>query len=100
MSHPTSAHVVMEREDELQTIKRGLTSAGHQAGQLIIIEGPAGIGKTRLLAEACLLARRRKFRVFTARGGELEHGFAYGVVRQLFESPLAEADADERHAML
>jgi DNA-binding CsgD family transcriptional regulator len=91
---------VVERERELKAIKRCLASARQQLGHLLLIEGPAGIGKTRLLAEACLLARRRKYRVFAARGGELERGFAFGVVRQLFEPLVAEADIGERRTIL
>ena len=35
-----------------------------------------------------------------ARGSALEAGFAFGVVRQLFERCLADADAGEREALL
>jgi hypothetical protein len=38
--------------------------------------------------------------VLTARGGELEHEFAYGIVRQLFEPVLAAATSDERAELL
>src|SRR4029450_917689 len=54
-------------------------------------EGPAGLGKTRLLAEARAIAGAAEMRVLTARGGELEGEFAYGIVRQLFEALLAAA---------
>ena len=39
-------------------------------------------------------------RVLTARGGEREHEFSFGVVRQLFEPMLALAPADEREELL
>ena len=55
-----------------------------------MIEGTAGIGKSRLLAEAAAQAAGG-MRVLSARGGELEGDFAFGVVRQLFEPLLATA---------
>ena len=65
------------------------TSAGD--GRLIVVEGSAGIGKTRLLAETRELAAAAEMQVLSARGGELEGEFAFGIVRQLFETPLAVA---------
>ncbi|WP_324278206.1 ATP-binding protein [Blastococcus brunescens] len=58
--------------------------------RLLLIEGPAGIGKTRLLTEARRLAAERSVRVLTARGSQLEKTFGFGVVRQLFEPQLTD----------
>ena len=55
-----------------------------------------GIGKTRLLAEVRALAQAGDFEVLSARGGELEGEFAFGIVRQLFEAPLAAATPELR----
>ena len=49
------------------------------------IEGPAGIGKSALLAEARRRAGEAGAHVLAARGSELEREFPFGVVRQLFE---------------
>jgi DNA-binding CsgD family transcriptional regulator len=65
---------------------------------LVLVQGPAGIGKSRLLAEARALAEERGLCVRSARGGELERDFPFGVVRQLFESLLA--DESERAQLL
>ena len=46
----------------------------------------AGIGKTRLLTQACEQAARAGMKVLTARAAEFEDGYAWGVVRQLFEA--------------
>ena len=51
----------------------------------VLVEGPAGIGKSRLLAEAIRLAEAAGARVLTARGSQLERSFGFGAVRQLFE---------------
>src|SRR5206468_7095689 len=60
----------------------------------------AGMGKTRLVAEARASADAAGFEVLAARGGELEAEFAYGVVRQLFEPLLATAGDDLRAELL
>ena len=63
---------------------------------MAVVEGSAGIGKTRLLAEARAIAASMGFQVLSARGGELERDFAFGLVRQLFEPLVATASAQER----
>src|SRR5215207_740467 len=65
-------------------------------GDLAVIEGPAGIGKTRLLEEARAAADGLGLAVLHARGGELERDFGFGVVRQLLEPRVAGAGASER----
>ena len=58
------------------------------------------MGKSRLLDEARAQASDLGLRVLAARATELEQGFPFGVVRQLFERPLLEADAGERDRWL
>jgi DNA-binding CsgD family transcriptional regulator len=62
------------------------TLAGH--GAFAVVEGPAGIGKSSLLAEARHRAGEQELAVLVARGTEIERSFSYGVVRQLFEPQL------------
>ncbi|MFI8294240.1 AAA family ATPase [Streptomyces sp. NPDC085614] len=62
---------------------------------MLLAQGPAGIGKTRLLAEARGQAVEAGARVAAARAGELERDFALGVVRQLFEPLLSGPDAGD-----
>ena len=54
----------------------------------MLIEGPAGIGKSGLLG-GLRDGTAHGLRVLAARAGELEREFAYGVVRQLFEAEVA-----------
>ena len=63
---------------------------------MALVEGPAGIGKTRLLAEARVRGQEAGARVLFARAGELERDFPFGVVRQLFEAALADPAVRER----
>jgi class 3 adenylate cyclase len=87
---------LFEREAELAAIHAYVESAASGAGRLIAIEGRAGMGKTRLLAEARAIAAQAGVMVLTARAGELEQEFAYGVVRQLFEPAIAAASSRTR----
>jgi DNA-binding CsgD family transcriptional regulator len=54
-------------------------------GGLVVVEGPAGIGKTALLGAAGELARQTGLEPLAARGAELEQAFGFGIVRQLLE---------------
>jgi predicted ATPase len=67
---------------------------------MLLLEGRAGIGKSSLVEVACSRAAELGHEVLRARGSELESGFAFGVVRQLFERRLAGTDPGEREALL
>ena len=85
---------LLERERELAVVDELLGRGG-----LVLVEGRAGIGKTALLKAACRRAAVGRA-VLRARGSELEAGFAFGVVRQLFERLLAGVEESERDALL
>ena len=91
---------LLERDAELQALDSVLQARSGSSGQLVVIEGPPGIGKTRLLREARVRAESTGITVLGARGSELEREFGYGVVRQLFERAVARLGADERHEAL
>ena len=59
----------------------------------MLIEGPPGIGKSRLLTEFRRRATAEGAMVLNARAGELEREFPFGVVRQLFEAVVADPNA-------
>jgi predicted ATPase len=84
LAHRGPSDVVVERERELAIVGEALGEAAHGRSALVVIEGPAGIGKTRLLAEGRHFAHATGARVLVARAGELEGELAFGVVRQLF----------------
>jgi hypothetical protein len=91
---------LLERSSELARIESALAAARSGRGTFVVIEGPAGIGKTALLAAARTAAADGGMRVLRSRGTELERDFAFGVVRQLFEPALAEASELERADLL
>jgi DNA-binding CsgD family transcriptional regulator len=80
---------LLERERELEVLQAAVAAAADGRASLVLVEGPAGIGKSRLLAEARTLGEEYDLAVRSARGGELERDFPFGVVRQLFEAQLA-----------
>jgi DNA-binding SARP family transcriptional activator len=81
---------LLDRERELTAVRSALDDLAAGEPRLLLIEGPAGIGKTRLLTEARRLAADRSVRVLSARGSQLEKAFGFGVVRQLFEPALTD----------
>jgi len=91
---------LLERNEELARIESALAEARTGRGRFLVIEGPAGIGKTALLAAARTEAAEGGLRVLRSRATEMETNFAFGVVRQLFEPPLAEASELERAELL
>src|SRR5215469_9921620 len=91
---------LLERKGELARTDRLLATARTGRGGVVVITGPAGIGKTALLTEAEERAGRAGMRVLAGRGGELEGGFSFGVARQLFEPLLAGAAPAEEAALL
>jgi DNA-binding CsgD family transcriptional regulator len=90
----------LERSEELARIESTLAEARSGRGRFVVVEGAAGIGKTTLLAATRIAATNGGMRVLRSRGTELERDFPFGVVRQLFEPPLAEASELERADLL
>ena len=91
---------LLERAEELSAVDAAIAGAGSGAGTLVVIEGPAGIGKTSLLAEGRARAADAGFAVLSARASELEAAFSFGIVRQLFEATVASAPEKEQSRLL
>ena len=92
MSSATPA--LREREHELGALRERLEGACAGEGTLLLVEGPAGVGKTELVREARAAALQAGVRPLEARGSELEQPFAFGIVRQLLEPMIGEASGD------
>jgi predicted ATPase len=82
---------LLERDAELAAFADSAELAREGAGSMLLIEGPAGIGKTRLVEAAIGQARAAGLVVASARSSELERDFPFGVVRQLLEPLVASA---------
>ncbi|MCW2540932.1 MAG: Tetratricopeptide 4 [Frankiales bacterium] len=86
---------LVDRDREVSQLSACLEASTASEGSVVLIAGPAGIGKTRLLTE---LRRDLGDRALclTARGSQLEREFAYGAVRQLFDRILTTPADRER----
>src|SRR6476469_4682946 len=74
---------LLERTSELRIITSRLDAAVAGAGGVLVVEGPAGSGKTRLVDYACTAAAERGLRVLVARASPLEREFGFGIVRDM-----------------
>ena len=79
---------LFERETELAALSEALAAARSGAGGLVVFEGPAGIGKSRLLAEARAMADAHGMTVLAARGIDLERDAPFGIAADLFAAVL------------
>ncbi len=89
---------LVERESDLGALAELLDGLIDERSRAVVIEGPAGIGKSRLLGALRDGAAERGIRALAARGSELEREFPFGVIRQLFEPVLAEVGRETAFA--
>src|SRR3954471_8553783 len=77
-------NVLEERDAELAAIGEVISAARGGTGAGLLLEGPPGIGKTRLMGSARSVAGTG-VAILSARASELERDFPFAVVRQLLE---------------
>ena len=87
------------RDREL-LIALAATRAAHPDGRVVVVEGEAGIGKTRLGEAIAEAVRGRGGIVLASRGYPGEAAIAYGPIADLLRSGLASAGGPERLAAL
>jgi DNA-binding CsgD family transcriptional regulator len=80
--------LLFERDAELQVITDLVRGVEHGAGAVVLVEAPAGLGKSVLLDHAAAGASGAGLLVLRARGHQLERGFGWGIARSLFEGLL------------
>lgn len=74
---------LVDREAVLGAVQELVDAVATGRPAVLVVDGPAGIGKTSVLRAASELARRSGLKVLSARGTELEHPVGYGVLRSL-----------------
>lgn len=92
--------MLLERGAEERALADAVARVRGGAGSLAVLEAAGGLGKTSLLRATQTQARNEGLRLLHARGSELEAGFPFGVVRQLFEPLLHTASPAERERWL
>ncbi|MBI4953174.1 MAG: AAA family ATPase [Myxococcales bacterium] len=75
---------IIGRTDELARVDARLQKLGSGEGGVLLLEGDAGIGKSRLAAEAAERARALGFGVFTGHADATERSSAYHAWRPVF----------------
>jgi DNA-binding CsgD family transcriptional regulator len=84
---------LLERDDALGRVAHATDEVARTGcGRVLVVEGPPGIGKSRLLREVCERASAAGKRILSASGAESESSLAFGVVRQLF-APLVDDES-------
>ncbi|MFT4050023.1 MAG: AAA family ATPase [Solirubrobacterales bacterium] len=92
---PTGSGVLHERDREIALLEQALIDAKASESRLVLIEGQAGIGKSRLLLEMRRMAEAAGFAVVIARGYEFERDYAFGMLRQLIGNAQREDGENE-----
>jgi DNA-binding CsgD family transcriptional regulator len=90
---------LLEREAELEAFDRALAAAVEGRGSVVAVEGPPGIGKSRLVTSCAELARARGMYTLSVRATELERSYPYGIVRQTADSVALDKTDEERAAL-
>lgn len=93
--HRVRTTQLLERERELSLLDQALNEAQRGNGRLVIVRGPAGIGKTALLASCRDLGNDSGMRVLGARAETIERNLPFGVARQLLRRLAEERAAAE-----
>jgi len=83
------------REKERATLLAQLEAAIGGHGGLVLVEGEAGVGKTRLLQEVGRGAEWREVQVCRGRGRELAELPPYGVLREALQAALSPLRANQ-----
>jgi DNA-binding NarL/FixJ family response regulator len=92
-------HVLLERDSEVDSVTACLRGAVNGRGALVVISGPLGSGKSRLLHALPAHATSETV-VLRASGALEEQDFAFGVVHQFLDSALLVALPEARDQWL
>ncbi|HEV2890573.1 MAG TPA: AAA family ATPase [Frankiaceae bacterium] len=89
---------LVERDAELASLRAHLrTLRDSGTGAVVLVEGPAGIGKSALVDEA--LREAEGVSVLRTRGAELEGTLSFGAVRELFAAAVMRLPKEERDGL-
>jgi hypothetical protein len=92
---PSSESPIRGRTDEFRCLSSRWANADSGRHQLVVITGPAGIGKTRLSTHFLRWAAVRGSRILIAKASHSDTHLPYSVVVQLLRSGVRNADIAE-----
>src|SRR3981189_3482298 len=75
-----SPNVSIGRASELEVLRGSIRDVTAGAAATVVIEGEAGIGKTRLLEDLCAIAQDRGMRMFRGDAHPLERTRPFGAI--------------------
>jgi DNA-binding CsgD family transcriptional regulator len=92
--------LLLQREAELAEFERGIRDAARGFGSVLLVQGPAGVGKSSLLKAARELAAVAGVSVFSAMGDELARAAAWAIARELLAPAVAALPSEAREQIL
>lgn len=90
--HATMPAALVGRREQLRRLTELLSLAEVGSGQVAVVRGEAGIGKTRLLAEVVGVAASKGWLTRTAAASEIDETRAFGAVADALRVSLAAVD--------
>jgi len=91
---------LIERDGELSRLSAALSRAKDGTGQLAMIVGAPGMGKSALLRETADAARALDVEVLRARASDLERDYPFGTLLRLLEARFVRCEEPERARLL
>jgi DNA-binding SARP family transcriptional activator len=91
---PAPTPPLVNRATECRAIDSCLDELGAGRGSVLCIEGPGGIGKSRLVLELTTRARQRGYCVLAGSAYEMEGAIAYGPFIDVLRAALRESPTD------
>jgi DNA-binding CsgD family transcriptional regulator/tetratricopeptide (TPR) repeat protein len=92
----TAVSPLVGRDGELAVLCEAVEAASAGTGTCVVIEGSAGMGKSRLLGETEKLSRARRLTVLSARAVPRDQNVPFSLALALFAPLVARADAATR----
>ena len=91
---------LLQRDAETAVLDAVVARVAGGEGSFVLLDGPAGIGKTSMLRRARELAEAAGLRTLYAVASELDRSFAYGLVHQLLEADVVASSPERRGQLL
>ena len=87
--------IVVGRARELELLERALHTAARGKGQCLVLAGEAGVGKSRLLAEARTRSAPQNFLILQGNCFEQDVAFPYAALIDMLRTFFAQREADD-----